>query len=168
MPHPAALPIDELLKECEWSRSRSRGPGGQRRNKVETQVLIEHTPTGISAQAGEDRSAEVNRRRAIKRLRVRLAIEHREPLGLFKYRPPEFLARRIRDGKISLSPRHDEFPAALAELLDLIYELRGEVADAAFRLEATNSQVLKVLRHEPEALEQVNEWRRARGKRALK
>ena len=38
MIHPAALPFDALLKECEVRRLRRSGPGGQHRNKVETAV----------------------------------------------------------------------------------------------------------------------------------
>ena len=60
--HPAMLDEDELLKDVTMERGRSGGPGGQHRNKNETAVTLTHGPTGISAQAGERRYAEINRK----------------------------------------------------------------------------------------------------------
>ena len=51
---------------------RSRGPGGQRKNKKETAVRIRHIPTGITVIATESRSQVRNRQLALERLRERL------------------------------------------------------------------------------------------------
>ena len=77
--HPAGLPRDELLRDCDVRRQRRSGPGGQHRNKVETGIFIEHTPTGVRAEATEQRSQPKNQEIAIWRLRVRLAVEVRQP-----------------------------------------------------------------------------------------
>ena len=84
LPHPAALDDEELLGQCSLGRGRSSGPGGQHRNKVETKITIKHTPTGISAQAGERRSQGENKRVAVFRLRTALAVGHRcgVPMGV--------------------------------------------------------------------------------------
>ena len=42
-----------LLKECKEERYRASGPGGQRRNKVETSIRLRHQPSGVVVQ-GED------------------------------------------------------------------------------------------------------------------
>ncbi|MEM7623936.1 MAG: peptide chain release factor-like protein, partial [Planctomycetota bacterium] len=81
-PHPASLDAGALLEVCSITRNRSTGPGGQHRNKVETHVTVTHDATGVSGQAGERRSPEVNKRTAIRRLRVTLAIACRAPVPI--------------------------------------------------------------------------------------
>jgi hypothetical protein len=77
--HPAALSSNALLAQCQETRTKRSGPGGQHRNKTETAVVLTHLPTGITAEACERRSQAENRRVALWRLRLRLALEHRLP-----------------------------------------------------------------------------------------
>jgi len=72
--HPAKLEIDKLVAQCDFTRTRRGGPGGQHRNKVESAVVVQHRPTGVIAEANERRSQADNRRSAIFRLRVNLAL----------------------------------------------------------------------------------------------
>ena len=51
---------------------RSSGPGGQRKNKVETAVRLKHLPSGFTVIATEHRSQAENRKLALERLRERL------------------------------------------------------------------------------------------------
>src|ERR1700723_908120 len=78
--HPAALDPDVLASECEFRATRRSGPGGQNRNKVETAVILTHRPTGISAEASERRTQGENRRVAMHRLRLELALTIRRPV----------------------------------------------------------------------------------------
>lgn len=61
-----------LKKQVIVETYRSRGPGGQRKNKVETAVRLTHLPSGITVVATEHRSQSENRRLAFERLRERL------------------------------------------------------------------------------------------------
>src|SRR6202161_2135061 len=78
--HPAALDPELLAAECDFRATRRSGPGGQNRNKVETAVILTHRPTGISAQASERRTQGENRRVALHRLRLELAMMVRRPI----------------------------------------------------------------------------------------
>ena len=61
-----------LKKQVTLETYRSRGPGGQRKNKVETAVRLRHLPSGITVIATEHRSQAENRKLAFERLRERL------------------------------------------------------------------------------------------------
>jgi len=165
--HPAALSDDQLLGQCDERRQRRSGPGGQHRNKVETGVVLTHRATGIKAEAYERRSQVENRREALRRLRIRLAMDVREPAD--PARPPsERWQSRLRGTRIELSAAHADFPALLAELLDRLDALGYDVPRAAERLGCTGSQLVKLLAKEPRALELVNQQRQQRGLRPLR
>ncbi|MHC4402423.1 MAG: peptide chain release factor family protein [Planctomycetota bacterium] len=157
-PHPAALRPDQLLKHCQFQRLRRSGPGGQHRNKVETMVRVCHVPTGVAAEAGERRSQEVNRRTAIRRLRVNLALSVRRPSPVGQ-EPSPLWRSRCRGGRVHVGGSHDDFPALLAEVLDRVAAVDGDVRRASGPLGSTASQLVRLLKKEPRALALVNGWR---------
>ena len=61
-----------LKKQVVIETYRSSGPGGQRKNKVETAVRLKHLPSGMTVVATEHRSQADNRKLAFERLRDRL------------------------------------------------------------------------------------------------
>lgn len=165
--HPASLSEEHLLADCEVRRERRSGPGGQHRNKVETAVVLLHRPTGISAEANERRSQSENRAQAIRRLRMKLAIEVRSPPPDRLQAPSDLWQRRSTDARIRVNRDHDDYPAILAEALDSVDAVEYDIASAARWLGVSSSQLAGLLRREPVAWKLVADARRARGLRPL-
>ncbi len=166
--HPAALSDEQLLKSCSVSFGRGMGPGGQHRNKVSTAALIEHGPTGLYGQASERRHQAQNRHVALKRLRLKLARTVRRDVHPAKYRPSELWRGRRQGTKLPVSPSHRDYPALLAEALDVIVARGFDVAGAAGVLGVSMSQLARLVRHDKAAFAMVNDGRVERGLRALK
>jgi hypothetical protein len=164
--HPAALPPDELLAQCSERRTRRSGPGGQHRNKVETAVVLTHAPTGISGEASERRSQAENRRVALARLRLRLALEHRTPPPAAG--PSPLWRSRVRGRRLAIAVEHDEYPAIVAEALDHLDAAAFEPAAVADTLGVTATQLVRLFAKCPSAWTGLNRLRLRAGLSPLK
>ncbi len=65
---------EELLRQCRFSACKSSGRGGQKVNKTSSSVRILHPATGLDAECAEERSQFANRRIALKKLRLHIAL----------------------------------------------------------------------------------------------
>ena len=178
--HPAALSESTLLRSCEITRTRRSGPGGQHRNKVETAIVIRHKPTGIQAEASERRSQAENKKAAVFRLRLKLAVEYRTcpnspkeagtetsstsaseqgEASVKDYLPSPLWTSRCKKGMISVATTHTDFPEILAEALDSIWTFNFEIAKAAQTLGVTTSQLVRLLKQHAPAFTKVNVMR---------
>ena len=72
---------------------------------------------------------------------------------------------RCRGGRIEINAGHDDFPALLAEALDLLAANDFDPRPAAETLGCSASQLIKLMKKEPRAMAEVNEERQ--GQRVL-
>lgn len=165
------LALDEkaLLAQCEIDVYRASGPGGQKRNKIESAVRLRHRPTGLSAKAEESRSQHENKARAVKRLRAAIALHLRRPVDLAVYRPTALLSGCISaSGKLCVGRRDQRYCAALWEIFDLLHACGVQLSTCAGHLGVSTANLSGFLREDPAAWRRVNEMRVAAGLKALK
>lgn len=142
------LSDDDLLAQCRWDVFCGSGPGGQKRQKTSNAVRLTHRPTGICVVAGESRSLAENRMRALRRLRLKLAIEIREPISPH-FEPPDWLLSIRHNNRIEASHRHRFYAPTAGLLLDLLQAMHGNPANVAAMLGLPTTAVIRFLENEP-------------------
>jgi hypothetical protein len=148
-----------LLAECREDHYRGSGPGGQKRNKTSNGVRIVHEPSGVIVTATESRSLAENRLHAIRRLRLKLATDLREPVDLQHFEPPDWFLSVRRESRIAASHRHPLYAAVAGLVLDLLAALAGNPAAVAVNLGVSTTAVVKLLEDEPQLWTAANRIR---------
>ncbi|XP_054785195.1 uncharacterized protein LOC129291719 isoform X2 [Prosopis cineraria] len=184
------LTNEELMRQCEMDTFKSSGPGGQHRNKRESAVRLKHLPTGIIAQAAEDRSQHKNRASALTRLRALIALKVRNTLDLDAYSPPQELLQ-ILPAKSSIrgsdcGPRigpnnpkfvlvclfmqcaQDVFLSGMQALLDLIFAVEGSISEAAKFLGLSTGALSRLILSDDSLRMAINEFRASKGMKPLR
>lgn len=161
------LTDDALLSESRWDQFRGPGPGGQKRNKTANAVRLTHTPSGVHVTAGESRSLMENKKHAVRRLRLKLAADLREPIDLATFVPPDWFLSIRRQNHIEASHRHPLYAAAGGLVLDLLAALRGSPAAVAINLGVSTTAVIRLLENEPVLWTTANRVRAEAGMPAL-
>lgn len=165
--HPVLLSDEDLLAECEVTRLRRGGPGGQHRNKVETAVRIEHKPSGTIAEANETRSQERNRREAIIRLRLKLAFQIRSEIERDDALHQAW-AKQLRGGRVTATAHAGTGPLLVAHVFNVLEIHQYDLKPAAARLDTTVSQLTKFLSSDSSAWSEVNRQREQAGRHPLR
>jgi hypothetical protein len=95
-------------------------------------------------------------------------LQTRQAIDLSGYTPSELWMKRCRDGKVSINPEHDDFPALLAECLDLLFACQFDARHAAGHSGCSATQIVRLLERDPRALALINQQRQAAGKAAYR
>jgi len=157
------LSDEQLLAQCRTDLYRGSGPGGQKRNKTSNAVRLTHVETKIAVTATESRSLKLNRLLAMRRLRLKLATDLREPIDLLKFEPPDWFLSIRHQRRIDVSHRHPFYAATAGLMLDLLEATGGNPAAVAVNLGVSTSAVIKMLESEHQLWAAANQIRARAG-----
>ena len=157
-----ALSDEELLRQCSQRKGKAQGPGGQHRHAHASAITLMHESSGVTAGASDARSAAVNLTKALKTLRLRLAMHIRGASDR------TLLNKYTHNKKFKINPSNTEFASVVAVVLDELTEMNYDIAETARRLEMSTSQLIKSLIVEKELWSFVQEQRQERGLSPLK
>jgi len=121
----------------------------------------------VSVTATEARSLLENKKRAVHRLRLKLACEIREAVDLQHFEPPEWFLTIRRQNKIEASHRHPLFAAIGGLILDLLQTLVGNPAAVAINLGLSTTAVVKFIESDPHLWVAANQIRSQAGMKPL-
>lgn len=120
-------------------------------------MVLEHEPTSVIAEASERRSQAENRRQAVERLRMTLAIVVRCQESVAD---DETLRQRRGGGALRVAAGHLDRAAVFALLLDDAFRRRGDLQAVGQEWRTSASQILRLMRSETPALDYLNRLRR--------
>lgn len=161
----ALLALDEemLQRQCTFTAFRTRGPGGQKRNKTASAARLVHEPTGIVSQCNEFRSQAANRRRALHRLRFKFAAEMRTPIDPRGYEPPLWFEALKTEGKLTTNTKNPDYARLAAHVLDVLDAAGARLSAAAALLGVPTSNLARFLAAEPTIQNAAQQIRRKHG-----
>ena len=156
-----------LLRDCRVDTYRASGPGGQKRNKTSSAVRLRHGPSGLMAIAEESRSQHENKARALRRLRMMIALQIRSEMdgALAAEALQPYLSRA---GGIELSARNTRYPALAAMILDVFFARGGRISEAANDLGIRTSQLSRFITADSKLMAAANQIRAAQGLKPLR
>jgi len=136
----------ELLKLCETQAYKGSGPGGQHRNKTNSGVKVKLINVGIESYSCDDRSSHINKILALKKLRLKIALQIREEPALqIPFAFPGMDGRISADNKL--------YPEFIADVLDRIKAAGGDLGEAAKMWNLSKSALNKIILADKKVLE---------------
>lgn len=167
---------DALLRQCDVDVYKSSGPGGQHRNKVSSAVRLRHRPTGITVHGDESRSQHQNKRKALGRLRMNLALRLRRPFDRQGEDLPPPLAEclfvprgrsRAPASRLAVGRKDRRFWPVAALLLDALDAREGRLSEVAATLEISTSNLVALLKSDRHLLGAAQALRKHHGQKPL-
>ena len=146
-----ALDDNSLLRACRQECYRASGPGGQHRNKTDSAVRLSILSGRIMVTCEEHRSQHRNRTEALRRLRITVALELREPITTGQTTQWQ--------GSWKLGRKDRRYAGFLAYILDVMDHHQWAVGLAAEALGISTGKLIRVLARDPAAWNAVNQER---------
>lgn len=164
-----ALDDKKLLAQCDVHTYRASGPGGQKRNKTDSAVRLRHRPTGIGAQGEESRSQHENKARALRRLRLAIALQQRDEVVPDTFLVPPILTECVSgENKLCVGPRDVRYPRVVGIVFDVLEAMGGRMKPSAELLGITMGSLNKFISRDPKLWDAANRIRQRFGLERLK
>lgn len=172
------LTDEKILAQCDIHIYKASGPGGQHRNKVSSAIRLRHKTTGITATANDSRSQHSNKKLALQRMRMNIALRLRcdVPPTQEKSKLPEILTECLQvatkgpqagSAKLIIGRKNHKFWSVAAYLLDILLGAEGKVAQAAAVLGITTGNLTSVLKSDRHLLAAVQGIRKSNNMRPI-
>ena len=150
------LNLDEarLQSLCRIEVCRGTGPGGQKRNKTSSAVHVTHLETQLAAFDDQERSQQINKHRALQKLRLEFALKLREPAAPWTEPVP--------------GQKSERYILWIAALLDNLYQYNFILADASAAFGSSTGKIVREMAKTPALWQLVNKERTTRDLPVLK
>lgn len=135
-----------------------QGVGSRRSASQQSRDKGDRDAPALGHRGACQRTAErgENRRVAIRRLRLALAIRVRCEVPIGDARSELWRSRCSAEGRVACNTEHHDYPAPLAEAPDMVHACGLDVKKAAARLLCSASQLIKLIQQHPAAIEDLN------------
>jgi hypothetical protein len=149
-----------FLKTCRFDTYMASGHGGQKRNRTYSAVRLIHLPTALMVIAEESRSQAENKLKALKRLRMAIALRVRKQSSPAILTIPGEIREYFKpDAPLQINPKNPLYPLACATVLDAVHVAEGKIGDASQLLDVSTGRLNKFFSRDRDLLSTVNELR---------
>lgn len=152
------LADEDLLKLCNQESYSGSGPGGQHRNRHKTAQRLTLKQTQISGESCEAREGGLNKKKALFKLRLNLAIYLAQQEELIEI-PTRITKRKVT--KISLE--NSDYPMFLSWLWQNLLKTDGHVPTVAKMIEWSTSSLMKQIFKDTHLWQELNHLREKAG-----
>ncbi len=163
-----ALDDKALLALCRVDTYRAPGPGGQKKNKTVSAVRLRLREAGLMAVGTESRSQHQNRARALRRLRMTVALELRRPIDPDDYEPGQVLRTCLTAGaRLQVGRRDHRYTRVVSEVLNVLAACDLRLSRAAALIGIRTANLSAFICRDAKLLDRVNRLRREAGMRPI-
>lgn len=143
----------DLLKECNITAYKGSGPGGQHRNKTNSGVKLKlKNNSQLESYSCDDRSSHINKLLALKKMRMKIALQIREEPAL--QIPFAFPGS---GGRVSVG--NNLYPEFIADILDRVQATSGDLSEAAKMWGLSKSALNKIILQDKQVYQQYQAMR---------
>jgi len=153
------MPPEDLLRLTERQNFQSSGPGGQKRNRVRSAVRLKLPALELISECGEFREADRNLKKALRGLRLKLALAAAENVETESREEYDFAPARRPAFRVRVNPEHDDFPEFAFRALGALRYFRGDQKAAAAVLEVSPSALVRFLKIDKRVFARANDCR---------